>query len=104
MDKTTLQFVEMIDGVYEIIHDPELLGNVIRSIMIELKSNPQYTKLIRDDDVRTWVRAMRENMGLARVKKVEAKARRSGSKTKSGSKAVDMDMMADLAELGIGDL
>jgi hypothetical protein len=55
----------MIDGIYEIIHDPDLLGGVIRNIMVELKSNPEYTKLMAPEDFRTMVRGMRESMGLA---------------------------------------
>jgi hypothetical protein len=52
------------------------------------------------DDVRVMVRGMRESMGLARVKKQEAKAKKSGGTRKS--KTVDLDMLADLDSLGIG--
>jgi len=93
------QFVDLIDGVYAITNEPDLVGNVIKSIMIELKSNPQYIKLISPDDVRMWIRAMRENMGLARIQKQETKTKRAGGKSKG--KALDADMMAALDELGI---
>lgn len=99
LEKQQLQFVDLLDGMYEIVHDPELLGNVVKSMMIELKANPQYEKLLSPSDVRLVVKASREAMGIARVKKQESKARRSG-----GGKAkanVDTDMLADLDDLGI---
>lgn len=97
LDPKSMQFVDLINGVYDIIGDTELLGGVIRSIMVELKSNPQYTKLIAPEDVRTWVRAMRDNMGLARIKKTEKKAKTGGSKSKSKDSVADQ--IAD--DLGI---
>lgn len=94
------QFIDLIDGVYGIINDPELLGGVIRSIMIELKSHPQYMQMVAKDDVRLWVKAMRDSMGLARIKKTEAKTKRSGGGAKKG-KAGDSDMEQAFADLGI---
>lgn len=98
LDSTAKQFVDLIDGVYMVLDDPELLGGVIRNIMIELKSNKQYMKLVADEDIHVWVRAMRENMGLAQIRKQEkATNRKSGSSR--ASKMSDADMLADLAEL-----
>jgi hypothetical protein len=94
-----LGFIGSLDSVYEVLHDPELLGGFITNIMVELKSNPEYTKLIAPEDVRVMVRGMRESMGLARVKKQEAKAKRGGAR--KGSKALDADMLADLDSLNI---
>lgn len=90
-------FVQTIDGIYEIIHDSELLANVIPNIMIELQQNPQYIKLVVKQDIHTWVRAMRDGMGLARIKKTESKARRKAG----SSKASDADVLSALDELGI---
>lgn len=104
LQKQQLQFVDLLDGMYEIVHDPELLGNVVKSMMIELGANPQYEKLLAPADVRLVVRAARDSMGLARVKKTEAKAKRSGAAGARAAKAVDSDMLADLADLGIGGL
>jgi len=97
LDAGQLQFIELIDNVYGMMHDSELLSNVIRGIMIELKSHPQYMTLVAKDDVRAWVRAMRDNMGLARVKKAEKKATRG----RGSSKALDADLLAAVDELGI---
>lgn len=99
MRESCQHFVEMIDGVYTMFDDPEMLSNVIRGIMIELKNNKQYMKLVVREDVRTWVRAMRENMGLAVVKKQEKKTSRGTGR--SSKKAQDDDVMSAFADLGI---
>lgn len=95
-------FISLLDGVYEILDDPEMLGNVTRNIMMELKSNPQYMRLVADEDIQTLVRAMRASMGLARIKKTNAKAKRSGGG--KSKKQVDQDMLDDLDSLDLGDL
>ena len=101
--KEELNFLETVDSIYNILHDPELLGGVVRNILIELKSHPEYMKLVAPEDVRQWVRGMRESMGLARIKKTEAKAKRSGGAgRKSG--LVDNDMLADLDAIAGGTL
>lgn len=100
LTKEQLGFVDMIDGVFEVMHEPDLLGGVIRNIIIELKSNPEYMKLVAPDDIRAWVRGMRESMGLQKIKKQETKSRKSGG-SGSKSKLVDTDMLNDLADLGI---
>lgn len=100
LTKEQLGFVDMIDGVYDVIHEPDLMGGVIRNIIIELKDNPEYMKLVAPDDVRVWVRGMRDSMGLAKIKKTESKARKSGGSGKK-SKLVDDDMLSDLADLGV---
>lgn len=107
LDKQGQQFVQMIDQLYnpEIVHDVELMANVIRSVMIELKTQPQYMKLIAPEDVNLWVRTMRNNMGLARIKKTEKTKRTSSGSRKSAASKVDADMLGDLdnmlGELGV---
>jgi len=73
-------FVGSLDSVYKALHEPELLGSVIRGIMIELSNHPEYRKLISPMDYHTMVKGMRESMGLARIKKEESKAKRTPSK------------------------
>lgn len=101
LDKQSRQFIDLLDGVYDQLHDPELLGQVIPSIMVELKSNPQYKRHIADEDVRVWIRTMRESMGLAKIKKIETKAKRATGGTSRSKKVVDTDIMADLDSLGL---
>ncbi len=103
LSKEELSFMDMVDGVYEVLHEPDMLGGVIRNIIMELGKNPEYMRLVAPDDIRTWVRGMRDSMGLARIKKTESKAKRSGG-AGAKSKLVDADMLADLDALGIGGL
>lgn len=100
LDKNSMQFIDLIDGVYGILDDPELLGGVIRNIMIELKSNVQYIRLVAPEDIRTWVRAMRDSMGLARIKKTEQKANRGNGAAKKRESAVSkiLDSMDDIGD------
>ena len=95
IESQQLQFVEMMDGVYDLLDDPELLGMVIKNIMIELKANPQYINMVTKDDVRQWVRTMRHTMGLARIKKMESKEKRGKGTTraKPSSKLLDQDVL-----------
>lgn len=109
LDAQQKMFIESLDGIYHVLDDPEMFGNLIRSIMMELQDYPEYQKLIVDQDVHVMIRAMRNTMGLARVKKQESKAKRTGGAAatkKSGTKGVDASMLADLeslAGLGIED-
>lgn len=101
-DKGMLQFVSTMDSVYEVLDEPDMLGAVIRNIMVELKSYPHYAKMIAPEDVRTWVKSMRATMGLAKIKKTEAKTKRASGASKSkGSKHVDADMESAFKDLGI---
>lgn len=73
-------FVTSLDSIYEIVHDAELFGQMIRTIMQELQENPEYTKLLADQDVHTMLRGLRSSMGLAKIKKAEKATKTRGSK------------------------
>lgn len=73
-------FVVQLDSIYEIVHDPELFGNMIRTIMQELQEQPEYMNLIADQDVHTMIRGLRSSMGLAKIKKAEKATKSRGSK------------------------
>lgn len=96
-----LQFVESLDGIYGVLNDPEMFGQSVRIIMMELQENPEYIKLISDTDVHTMIRAMRNTMGLARIKKQE-KSRKSPAGKKKAA-VVDDKYMDLLNSLGGGD-
>lgn len=101
-----LSFVEQLDGIYGVLHDPEMFAQSVRIIMLELQENPEYVKLVSDPDVHTMIRGMRNNMGLARIKKQE-KSRKSGTATKKASaktsaKGLD-SALALLNSLGMDD-
>lgn len=81
-----LSFVESLDGVYQVLHDPELFGQAVRLIMIELQENNEYEKLLADSDIHVMIRGMRRTMGLARVRKQE-KTRKAGTNKNARAKA-----------------
>jgi hypothetical protein len=70
-------FIESLDSIYPVLHDPDLFGQAVRIIMLELQENPEYKKLIVDQDAHTIIRGMRNTMGLAKIRKQE-KSRKAG--------------------------
>lgn len=100
-DELTAQhkaFLASLDVLHENIPDSELLGQACVSIMIELQENPQYEQMLADADIRALIRGARDAMGLARIKKTEAKAKRGSSK-KAQSAVVDADIAAIFGDL-----
>lgn len=98
-----LMFVEQLDGIYQVLNDPEMFGQSVRVIMMELQENPEYIKLISDTDVHTMIRAMRNTMGLAKIKK-QSKQRKAGATSRAKKAgAVSDDVMNLLDSLGGDD-
>src|SRR5690606_24718869 len=50
-----LQFVESLDVIYTVLHDPDMLGQSIRMIMQELQENKEFIQLVSDHDVHTMI-------------------------------------------------
>lgn len=94
-------FVESLDSIYTILNDSQMFGQQIRQIMMELQENPEYEKLISDTDVHVMIRAMRNTMGLARVRK-QAKSRKSGTTAKSRTPSRKQALMDKALSLSIG--
>lgn len=96
-------FVEQLDNIYQVLNDPDMFSQSIRILMMELQENPEYEKLVSDQDVHTMIRAMRNTMGLAKIRKQEKSktAKRSTAAKKKG--AVTDDVMGVLDSLGFGD-
>src|SRR3546814_20726681 len=46
-----LQFVESLDVIYTVLHDADLLGQSIRSVMQELQENKEFIQLVSDHDI-----------------------------------------------------
>lgn len=88
LESQQLRFVESLDGIYQVLNDPEMFGQSVRVIMMELQENPEYIKLIADQDVHTMIRGMRNTMGLARVKKQE-KSRKTGQASRAKKSQVN---------------
>jgi len=99
-DLTTQQidFVGSLDNIYQVLNDPEMFGQSIRIIMMELQENPEYIKLVQDQDVNVMIRAMRSTMGMARIKKTEKKAK-AGTKTRAAAQKKSRVSDADLSVL-----
>lgn len=92
-----LRFVANLDHLHTLTPEPELATSAIRSIMMELKSQPQYMKHVSESDVSVMIQMMRETMGLVRVVK-EQKAAKRTAKVKAGVQ----DVLDDLADLNFG--
>ena len=75
------QFVASVNSIYEIMHDPELFGGMIRTIMQELQENPNLMHLMADQDVHVMIRGLRSSMGLAKIKKAEKSTKTRTPKT-----------------------
>lgn len=98
-----LSFIESLDTIYSVLHDPEMLGQSIRMVMQELQSNPEYTKLISDHDVHTMIKSIRNVMGITKIRKDEKSAKRgTGGKKSSASSKFDADTMAQLDAMMAG--
>lgn len=97
-----LSFVESLDGVYQVLHDPELFGQAVRLVMIELQDNNEYDKLLADSDIHVMIRGMRRTMGLARVRKQE-KSRKTTTNKNARTKASLADKDMALLNMLMGD-
>lgn len=94
-------FVESLNRIYEILNDSEMFGQQIRQLMMELQENPEFQELLSDQDVHVMIRAMRNTMGLARVKK-QSKQRKSGTTAKSRAPSKKQALMDKALGLSIG--
>lgn len=97
LDGEALAYVELLNGIYGIGFDPIHFGNMVRSIMSELQSHPEYTKLMCDEDVHTLMKGMQDSMGMAAIRKSEAKTKRQ-AKTPA-SKATNQAMLGAMSGL-----
>lgn len=103
LESGQLLFVEQLDNLYQVLNDPEMFGQTVRLVMMEMQENPEYEKLVSDHDVHTMIRAMRNTMGLARIKK-QAKSRTAKNSTAAKKRgAVSEDTMAMLDGMLGGD-
>lgn len=87
-------FVTLVEGIYTCMNDPELFGNVIRNLMQELQSHPEYDKLLVDEDVGAMMKGLRSSMGMAVIKKQEKTPRKASAKApKTAAMASALDNM-----------
>lgn len=97
------QFIESLDTIYSVLHDPDMLGQSIRMVMQELQENPEYTKLISDHDVHTMIKSIRNVMGITKIRKAEKAAKRgTGTRKSTAAGKFDADTMAQLDAMMAG--
>lgn len=98
-----VQFVESLDVIYTVLHDPDMLAQAIRSVMQELQENKEFIKLVADQDVHTMIKAIRQVMGVAKIRKEEKKAKTPGTRSKrTAASKYDADVMNQLDAMFAG--
>lgn len=99
-----LNFVESLDVIYTVLHDPDMMGQAIRSVMQELQESPEFIQLVSDHDVHTMIKAIRNVMGIAKIRKEEKSTKRTaGTRTKrTAASKFDADTLDSLNELFAG--
>src|SRR3546814_11174074 len=63
-----LQFVESLDVIYTVLHDADMLGQSIRSVMQELQENKEFIQLVSDNEIQTMIKAIRNLIGVAKIR------------------------------------
>lgn len=84
LDAQQLTFVADLDSLYTVFDDISLVSQAIRNLIAEMRENPNYVDLVMDDDRHTMMRALKETLGLAQVKKAAKKRaapKKSAAKT-----------------------
>lgn len=95
-----LKFVEMLDSVPKLFHDPDTLGQVIRNIMVSLSEEESFIQMVQPDDYKFIIRGMRDVLEGAAIKKASTKRKASPKKAKKT--ALDSDDLAMLDDLMSG--
>jgi hypothetical protein len=94
VSEAVARFVDNLNHIHTLTPDPDIASSAIRSIMIELKSNPQYIKHVTPSDVRVMIQMMRETMGLAKA----TKEKKATTRKKANSAEMD-SILAELSDL-----
>src|SRR3546814_5765582 len=91
-----LQFVESLDVIYTVLHDADMLGQSIRSVMQELQENKEFIQLVSDHDIHTMIKAIRNVIGVAKIRKEEKSSKRkTGGAKRTASSKFDADTLRD---------
>src|SRR3546814_9008998 len=94
-----LQFVESLDVIYTVLHDADMLGQSIRSVMQELQENKEFIQLVSDHDIHTMIKAIRNVMGVAKIRKEEKSSKRkTGGAKRTASSKFDADTLSQLED------
>src|SRR3546814_7104023 len=65
-----------------------MLGQSIRSVMQELQENKEFIQLVSDHDIHTMIKAIRNFIGVAKIRKEDKSSKRKtgGAKRTASSK------------------
>src|SRR3546814_1522444 len=75
----------------------DLLGQSIRSVMQELQENKEFIQLVSDHDIHTMIKAIRNVMGVAKIRKEEKSSKRkTGGAKRTASSKFDADTLSQL--------
>lgn len=82
LDKVVTQeqkaFVNMLDSVYTLHHDPEAVRTAITRIMMDMRETPHLASLVMPNDVAVIIRTMKSIMGFRKAKAETKKKASSG--------------------------
>lgn len=102
-DKELVGLLASMDQLYDMVHDPDMMGMALKGFMIELASYPQYRQQIQPADVRLIIQASRRAGATAQVKKAEKKTTRSTGSTKGKVKQNELSALVGSLGFDIGD-
>jgi len=85
LTKQQEQFVKSLDSIYSLHNDPDMFVDMVRKIMSEMQSNPDLVELLADEDSQAMISGLRQQAGMAQVKKQESKKKRGTGNGKSSS-------------------
>src|SRR3546814_16818941 len=72
----------------------------IRSVMQELQENKEFIQLVSDHDIHTMIKAIRNVMGVATIRKAEKSSKRkTGGAKRTDSSKFDADTLRQLDDL-----
>lgn len=92
------KFVDALDGIHKAFQDPEILSNMLRTVMVELQETPELMELVEKEDLQMMVRGMRETLGYIRQTKAKKKRKAGGAK-KGKKNALTTDEIDELDAL-----
>ena len=92
------EFLELLRSIQLLMDDPDSIQTILRTIMIELQTQPQFVQLMQPEDFGLMIRAMHKAMGIAQIRKTETRSKSAGRKTKL-NEVKDL-LSASIEELG----
>ena len=102
LDATQQAFIKSLDSIYSLKDDPDMFVDVVRRIMSEMQDRPELAVLLAPEDSGAMIRGLRQQAGMAQVKKQAAKDKRGKKAAKPNSEAVDSALQSLQGLAGLG--